>query len=227
MENKLSLFKELAKLFKDNNFSLYLVGGTVRDYLLNKEIDDMDLTTDATPSEMSSFLKEADFTFSKLGFIKLKYKGITFDITTLRKEGNYKDFRHPSNIEFVKDLKEDYIRRDFTINAMYMDENLNVIDYCEGRKDLENHILKMVGDPKIRIQEDPLRILRAIRFSLLYNLKMDPHLIEAINENVSLLEKLNIDKIKQEFKKMHDVDKNKLEDYLNYFSIQYILKVVD
>ena len=102
-----------------------------------------------------------------------KENGIKFDITTLRKESAYLDYRHPSKITFVKDLKIDYLRRDFTINALYMDETLKIIDYTNGVNDLKNHLLRMIGDPYLRTKEDPLRILRAVRFAITFDLKIE------------------------------------------------------
>lgn len=227
MDQKLLKYRSLSNIFKKNGFSLFLVGGTVRDYLLNIPLTDIDLVTDATPEEMKEFLTDADFTFSKMGYVKYTFENQKFDITTLRKESEYIDYRHPSKIKFVKELKEDYVRRDFTINALYMDSNLNVIDFIEGQKDVENHILKMIGDPQVRLKEDPLRILRAIRFSLMYNLIIDSQLEKAMKDNVTLLKNLNEDKIKQELKKIKDVSKDDISNSLNYFSIKELIKVLD
>ncbi len=167
METKIDTFLQLAEIFSKNNKKLYLVGGTVRDYLLGLKLDDMDAVTDATPDEMKLFLNtmKVDYTFAKFGSIKVFINKIKFDITTLRKEASYTDSRHPGNVVFVKTLKEDYIRRDFTINAMYLDSSLKLIDYVDGKNDLNNKILRMVGNPEDRLKEDPLRIIRAIRFA--------------------------------------------------------------
>lgn len=225
MKKKTDLFVELASLFKNNGFSLYLVGGTVRDILLKKELTDMDVVTDATPEEMKTFLK-ADFTFSKMGSVRLVYEDVKFDITTLRRESGYVDYRHPDNIVFVKTPKEDYVRRDFTVNAMYMDSSFNLIDYVNGFSDLQNHIIRMVGDPEIRLKEDPLRILRAIRFALTYDFSIDEKLSQAIFHNNIYLKELSKDKIRQELKKINDVDEEKLNDIFHKYSIQYLLDMI-
>ena len=108
--DKIKEFQKLAQIFKSRGFNLFLVGGTVRDYLLNKELDDMDAVTDATPIEIVSFLNNVDTSFAHLGSLKYKNKsGLKFDITTLREESSYLDSRHPSKITFVKDLKIDYL----------------------------------------------------------------------------------------------------------------------
>lgn len=225
MKKKTDLFVELASLFRNNGFSLYLVGGTVRDILLKKELTDMDVVTDATPEEMKTFLK-ADFTFSKMGSVRLVYEDVKFDITTLRRESGYVDYRHPDNIVFVKTPKEDYVRRDFTVNAMYMNSSFNLIDYVNGFSDLQNHIIRMVGDPEIRLKEDPLRILRAIRFALTYDFSIDEKLSQAIFHNNIYLKELSKDKIRQELKKINDVDEEKLNDIFHKYSIQYLLDMI-
>ena len=229
MDKKISLYLELADLFESNNYSLYMVGGTVRDYLLNLPLTDMDLVTDALPSEVVTFLPTVDQTFIKFGSLKYKDKNnIKFDITTLRKEGDYSDNRHPNQIEFVKDLKEDYPRRDFTINALYMDENLNVIDYVNGQEDLNKRLLKMVGDPETRIKEDPLRILRAIRFHLMHHLKIDEKLLEAMHHNFSLLNKVTDAKIRSELAKIDDdvVSKDEKSAIFQQFDIANLVGVI-
>ena len=169
----------------------------------------MDAVTDATPIEIVSFLNNVDTSFAHLGSLKYKNKsGLKFDITTLREESSYLDSRHPSKITFVKDLKIDYLRRDFTINAMYLDIGLNVIDYCGGQKDLSNHILRMIGDPDTRLKEDPLRILRAIRFALMFNLVIEPSLYEAMRDRFYLLSNITDAKIRSEIDKIKEEDIN-------------------
>lgn len=196
------LFLNLAKLFNNHGFRLYIVGGTSRDYLLAKEVLDYDFVTDATPSEMKLFLNSADFTFEKYGTVKLHINNERIDITTLRKESAYIDSRHPSKIEFSKSLKEDYVRRDFTINAIYIDENFKIIDFCNGVSDLKNKIIRFIGDPTLRIKEDPLRILRAERFKITLGFNYDLETQKAILLLYPLIGKLNPDKVKEELKKL-------------------------
>ncbi len=203
MDHKLELFIELANLFKSHGFHLYLVGGSTRDYLLNLPLSDMDVVTDATPEEEKHFLAEANYTFEKYGSIKLNYQGVKFDITTLRKEKGYLDSRHPNKIEFTRKLEEDVLRRDLSINALYLSSDLNVIDMVNGRKDLDNKILKIIGDPLTRLKEDPLRIVRIYRFQLELDFKIDKELEEVMESHLNLLKKLNINKIKEEVSKSH------------------------
>lgn len=217
MEHKLEIYRDLATLFDSKGFLLYLVGGTVRDYLLGKELTDMDLVTDATPNEMKEFLSNADYTFEKYGSVRLKIDDIKFDITTLRKEEGYSDFRHPNKICFTKSLKEDVFRRDITINAMYMDKDLNVIDFVGGQKDISNKIIRMIGKPLKRINEDPLRIIRIYRFKLETGFEIERELNDVLEHNFSKAKLINKDKINQEIRK--STHQEELIELLKYHGI--------
>lgn len=227
MDEKLLDYLSLNKIFAENGFSLYLVGGTVRDYLLNLPLDDMDVVTDATPEDIKKFLPDASFTFARFGSVSYKNdKKVKFDITTLREEKGYEDGRHPDKICFVKDLSIDVKRRDFTVNALYMNSNLEVIDYVDGEKDLSNHILRMVGNPDLRIKEDPLRIIRALRFSIDYKLSIDKELDLAIRNNIFLLEKLNIEKIHQDIRKIKNKEQEVMNKLFEEYNIKHLIDVI-
>lgn len=195
------IFLTLAKLFNKNGYRLYMIGGTTRDFLLGKEVLDYDFVTDATPDEIKVFLPDANYHFAKFGTIRTKVEGVHVDITTLRKEGKYVDFRHPKEISFTKDINEDYVRRDFTINAIYMDEDFKIIDPSNGVKDLNDGIIRFIGDPENRIKEDPLRILRAERFETKLNFKIEDSSYAAMKKYRYLLDKINPDKINEEMRK--------------------------
>ena len=195
------IFTKLAKVFNDHGYRLYMIGGTTRDYLLNKEVLDYDFVSDATPKEMRKFLPDANYQFERFGTVRVKVDGVHVDITTLRTEGEYLDFRHPSKITYIKDINKDYVRRDFTINAIYMDENFNIIDPSHGVEDLKNGIIRFIGDPEKRIREDPLRILRAERFETKLNFIIEDKSLMAIKKYRYLLDKINPDKIREEERK--------------------------
>ncbi len=195
------IFLKLAKLFNSNGYRLYMIGGTTRDFLLGLEVLDYDFVTDATPDEMKVFLPEANYHFARFGTIRIKVDDVHVDITTLRKEGKYVDYRHPKEISFTKDINEDYVRRDFTINAIYIDENYKVIDPSNGVKDLNDKIIRFIGDPETRIKEDPLRILRAERFEAKLNFKIEDSSYAAMKKYRYLLDKINPDKINEEMRK--------------------------
>ncbi len=225
--NRLEAFNNLSLLFQAHGYKLFLVGGSVRDYLLKKEIIDLDVTSDATPSEIRAFIgDDADYTFSKYGNVNIDFVGYKFELTTLRKEDKYFDSRHPNKITFTKDLKEDSNRRDFTINALYMDMNKNIYDYHQGLNDLQTGVLKMIGEPTKRIMEDPLRILRAIRFSYLLSFKIDESLKISMHQNVELLKKLNPEKIKQELRKFN-AEKEKIFPLFDEFGITNLLDMLN
>lgn len=217
MIEELKTFKSLNKLFKERGYSLYLVGGTVRDYLLGLPLYDFDVVTGATPEEMKLFLECGDYTFAKYGSVKLYYEGLKFDITTLRKEEEYNDSRHPNKIVFCNSLLEDSKRRDFTINALYMDESGKVTDFYNGIDDLKNHIIRMIGDNDKRIKEDPLRIIRAARFKITLDFEIEESLLESIKRNKNQLNNINREKIEQDIKKCSNP--NKLLEYLKELEI--------
>ena len=227
MDNNLIKYQNLSKLFKDKGYQLYLVGGTVRDYLLGLSLSDMDAVTDATPEQMKAFLSDADFTFAKFGSVKCHYSETKFDITTLREENGYVDSRHPENIKFVKDLSVDVKRRDFTINGLYLNDKFEVIDLVEGFADLNNRILRCIGDPEIRIKEDPLRIIRAIRFKIDLNLEFDESLRMVMKNNITLLDKINPEKIKQDLNKMKCREMDTILDTLADFNITHLYNMLE
>lgn len=196
----LDYFFEIANIFEKNGFSLFLTGGSVRDFLLYGKFDDMDLVTNANLKEMQVFLNFKS-EYEKFQSGKFIYKNKEIDITTLRKEEEYNDFRHPKNIIFVNSPKEEYLRRDFTINALYMNKDGKILDYCHGQKDLNIGLIKMIGNPIKRFKEDPLRILRALRFAYILKFKIDPLIVEAIKKNKHLIKHLNYQKVIEELNK--------------------------
>lgn len=195
------VFLQYAELFARNGFALYMVGGTSRDYMLGKEPEDYDFATDATPKEMASFLLDGDFAFARFGTVKDSSFGVPVDITTFRKEGGYADLRHPSSVEFIVSPQEDSIRRDFTINAIYIDKDKNILDFHHGLEDLEKRLIRFIGDPPTRIQEDPLRILRGERFAKRLGFQIEESTQKAMEEHRDLLRLLNPQKIAMERKK--------------------------
>ncbi len=196
-----NIYTSLASIFNIHGYRLYIVGGTTRDILLNKELTDYDFVTDATIEEIQTFLDASNY--SNSGSITIKYEGIKIDLTTLRKEDGYEDYRHPSKVKFIKDPKEDSLRRDFSLNALYIDEEGNILDFHHGLEDLENKKLVFIGDANKRIKEDPLRILRGIRFSLMYDFEIT--FKKEIIENFDLLKKIP-------FKKAY-IELNKIKAY--------------
>lgn len=227
MDANLTKYQTLSTLFEKHGFKLYLVGGTVRDFLLNIPLTDMDATTDATPEEMRTFLMDADYTFSKYGTIRYHVDGVKFDIATLREEKAYLDARHPDKITFVKELSVDVKRRDFTVNGLYLNDRFEVIDLVGGQKDLNDKILRCIGEPVKRIEEDPLRIIRALRFVIDFDFVLEESLADAIKNHINLLDKLNKDKIKQDINKLRSRDMNKISEIFAKFNITHLLDVLE
>lgn len=155
----------LSKL-KENGYQAYVVGGAVRDFLMGKTPHDYDLTSDALPSQISDVFKDfyQEHSGEKHGTIRVIIDHKPIEITTFRCDEGYTDYRRPDNVEFVKDVYIDSKRRDFSINAFYYFEG-HIYDFHEGLEDLNNKVIKTIGNPSTRFHEDALRILRAIRFS--------------------------------------------------------------
>jgi poly(A) polymerase len=219
---ELTIFFSLSDLFLKNGFSLWMIGGSSRDYLLHRAFNEFDLVTDATPEEMKKFIPDANFRFAHYGTIKLFINNVKIDITTLREESTYQDLRHPQSIRFIRHLNKDYLRRDFTVNSLYLDKSLQVIDFVNGLDDLKTKTLRMIGDPYIRFQEDPLRILRAIRFHHVLGFSFEPTLAKAIIDCLHLIDYLKPQKIKEELLKMGAFEPDKARNILMSYGIKDI-----
>jgi len=193
--------KNVLKLIEDCGFKAYIVGGFVRDYLLSKKSNDIDITTNATPRDVLKIFPNADISNEKLGVVTINYNDVRFEITTFRIEYDYVNNRRPSKVLYTDSLIEDLKRRDFTINAICMDNNENIIDPLNGRDDLKSHTLRCIGNANMKFQEDALRILRCIRFATSLNFNIDEEALNAIKENKDLLKNISYDV------KRHELDK--------------------
>jgi len=182
----------------------YIVGGSVRDVLLGKEPHDYDITTSALPEEMLElFSRDRLLTNGmKHGTVTLIKYGTPIEMTTFRIDGEYSDGRHPDAIEFTGNLYEDVARRDFTVNALCWNPETGLIDYVDGEEDIQNRIIRCVGDPDRRFTEDALRILRALRFSSVLDFDIDPVTAESAIDFRGLLDKIAVERILVELKKL-------------------------
>jgi len=211
---------KLWDIFESHGFNLWLIGGAVRNHLSGFGVTDVDFATDALPSEVEVLLKANNYVFSnyamKYGSIDVK-KPLKCQITTLREELDYVDSRHPRVIKFVKELAIDVKRRDFTINALYMDHQGTVIDMVNGLEDLTSKKLVMIGDSQHRITEDPLRIVRALRLCADYNFTLNDDLHAVINNNRHLLSLIPVNKVKQEILKIKHPEHYLIQEYLKDF----------
>lgn len=190
---------EYLKKLESYGYSSYIVGGYVRDRILGIESSDIDIATSAKPRDVANIfgIKEA----SKLGCISIRKNGLTIDITTFRREANY-DGRHPKELIYVDDIDEDLLRRDFTVNAICMDSDENIYDPLGGIRDLEAKNLRVIGDIPTKFTEDPLRILRAIRFAVIYDFNIDSRALEFIKKNGMLLKSISKNRRKEELDKI-------------------------
>lgn len=188
--------------FNEAGYEAYFVGGCVRDYLLNDEFSDIDITTNALPDEVKQIFRKSIDTGIQHGTVTILVNGDNFEVTTFRTENDYIDHRTPEKVEFVSDLKEDLDRRDFTINAMALDSNGKLYDYHCGERDLRNKVIKTVNNPNERFFEDALRMLRAFRFSSKLGFEIEENTLKAIKNNAELIKFVSIERIVNEFRKL-------------------------
>jgi len=165
--------KEILNILSQHG-EAYIVGGAVRDYVLKRDCDDIDITTNVPMSKIEKLFDTYNVGKNKeFGIVVVNYKGNDYEIANFRKDGKYSDGRRPDEIELTFSFEEDVMRRDFTINGLALDEDNNVIDHVNGLEDIENEIIRCIGDPYRRFEEDYLRMLRAVRFASILNFAID------------------------------------------------------
>ncbi|MCI7487574.1 MAG: HD domain-containing protein [Oscillospiraceae bacterium] len=191
-------------LLQSAGFEAYAVGGCVRDSLLGKTPNDWDITTSAKPEDMKSVF--ADFhcidTGIKHGTVTVVIDGEPLEITTFRLDGEYEDNRHPKSVTFTSDLGADLGRRDFTVNAMAYSKKTGTVDLFGGQNDLKNKIIRCVGDPDRRFNEDALRILRALRFASALDFEIEEKTAQSLLKNRALLGNISEERISKELLKL-------------------------
>ena len=206
-----------------NGHEAYVVGGCVRDFVMGKAPHDFDMTTNATPDQMLEIF--ADYTTItagvKHGTVAVMIDGEKIEITTYRIDGDYNDSRHPESVVFSTSLRDDTLRRDFTVNAMAYSEKDGIVDFVGGLADVERKTIRAVGEAKKRFQEDALRILRALRFSSVLGFEIDGATSLASKECASLLTKISSERVCEELDKLlagHKVG-DLMEEYEAVFSV--------
>lgn len=209
--------KKALQLLNHQHFQAYLVGGFVRDTLLNKQSDDLDICTDALPHQIQACFKDYPVieTGIQHGTLTVIIEKIPIEITTFRIDKNYLDGRHPEQVEFTHSLFEDLKRRDFTVNSLCFDQNGTLLDYLNGIEDLKEGIIRAIGNPCERFEEDALRILRAIRFCAQCSFIMENETKKALFQSKEMLRKVAIERITAEFNKIL------LSDYAASSLIEY------
>jgi putative nucleotidyltransferase with HDIG domain len=200
---------EIIKKTQKEGFEIYIVGGAVRDILMEKKVSDWDFATNAKPEEITTIFSKA-FYNNKFGTVGLAQDKQVYEITTYRSEGIYRDFRHPEKVTWGETIEEDLKRRDFTINAMALrfipDKPLKVVDPFDGQQDLEKKIIRAVGDPNQRFSEDALRLLRAIRIATELGFLIESETSLAIQKNAPLIKKISGERIRDEIFKILATD---------------------
>ncbi len=193
---------QIIKTLKSAGFEAYAVGGCVRDLMLDRRPNDWDITTNARPEQVKTLFRRTFDTGIKHGTVTVILKGEHFEVTTYRIDGTYEDGRHPKEVTFTRSLKEDLKRRDFTINAFAFNDAEGLIDEFDGRTDLQNGIIRAVGDAGERFREDALRILRAFRFAAQLGFSIEEETLKAAGELAGNLRNISVERIYEEFGKL-------------------------
>ncbi len=211
------------RILEKSGYEAYLVGGSVRDFLMGKTPDDTDITTNALPIQIKEAFRDYDTieTGIKHGTVTVVIDKTPVEITTYRTEKGYSDGRHPDEVCFTSDIKADLARRDFTINSIAYNPSVGLVDPFEGYKDIMNCVLRCVGNPSVRFNEDALRILRGLRFSSVLGFEIEEETSAAIHECRHLLRNISAERIYAELSKTicGENIRKILTDYADVFAV--------
>lgn len=194
--------EKILRILEENGFEAYVVGGCVRDSILGRSPDDWDITTSASPEQVKELFHRTVDTGLQHGTVTVIMEKEGFEVTTYRVDGDYEDGRHPKNVMFTSSLEEDLKRRDFTINAMAYHPDRGLVDLFHGMEDMEEHVIRCVGDPMERFQEDALRILRAVRFSAQLGFSIEENTRKGIGALAPNLKNVSAERIQVELVKL-------------------------
>lgn len=193
----------MIRTIEEAGFEAYAVGGCVRDSILGKHPEDWDLTSNASRDTLEALFPDAVIVNRKLGVMRISEgEMITADIAAYRIDGEYKDYRRPETVIFTDELDEDLKRRDFTMNAIAVSPDRGVVDPYHGREDIERKLIRGIGDPRVRFEEDALRILRAVRFAAQLGFEIDGDTLRAMKEKMNLLAFISVERIREELAKI-------------------------
>ena len=199
------ILQKMNNIFEKNGFKAYLVGGAVRDMFMNKEASDWDIATDATPEQVISAFKKVIPTGIAHGTVTVHFMGEEIEVTTFRIEQGYSDGRHPDKVSYASDIEEDLSRRDFTMNAIAVSlKDGSIVDPFNGKADIKNKVIRSVGNPLERFNEDGLRPIRAIRFASQLGFEIETNTLQAIS-NEKVLQKtstISIERFRDELVKL-------------------------
>ncbi|MFW6129734.1 MAG: CCA tRNA nucleotidyltransferase [Atribacterota bacterium] len=223
LKNAVNILTKIEK----KGFKAYIVGGCVRDIILGKKPKDVDIATNCPIDVIDDMYKSKDIGKSKdFGIVTVKSGGFDYEIAQFRQDGKYFDGRRPESVKISQSFKEDAERRDFTINAMAIDSNGNIIDHFDGRKDIKNKLIRTVGNPTDRFKEDYLRMLRCVRFSSRLGFKIDPETAKSIKVNKNNIEKIAPERIKDELLKIASNSGDKFADAIITLDELGILEII-
>jgi len=198
MQQHKSILRELNQA----GHKAYFVGGCVRDHLLQRWSKDVDIATSADSQEIADLFSDTKKVGAAFGVVLVNYDGASAEVATFRTDGNYSDSRHPDTVTFTRNLREDLLRRDFTINAITMDADGHILDPLHGEKDLALGLVRAVGNPSDRFIEDPLRMLRAIRFAAQLGFRVEDSTYKAIQDCSPLITKVSAERVQMELSKI-------------------------
>ncbi|UQS86569.1 CCA tRNA nucleotidyltransferase [Nicoliella spurrieriana] len=224
LPNEFEMARPVLQTIESAGFEAYFVGGSVRDTILGLPIHDVDIAASAYPAEIKELFKRTVDTGIEHGTVMVLDHGNGYEVTTFRTESGYQDYRRPDQVTFIRSLDEDLKRRDFTINALAMREDGEVIDLFNGLTDLKRRLIRAVGDANVRFNEDALRMMRAVRFASKLDFSIDPDTMSAITTHSHLLAKIAVERIYTEFVKMMMGSKPRLglQDMCNTKMIDYV-----
>jgi len=215
--------KLIIDIIEAAGFEAFAVGGCVRDSLLGRKPNDWDITTNAKPQEIKELFHRTIDTGIKHGTVSVLIHGETYEVTTYRIDGEYEDSRHPREVEFTTSLTEDLKRRDFTINAMAYNDNVGIVDEFGGMEDIKNGIIRCVGDPRERFNEDALRIMRAVRFAAQLGYVIEDETGRAIGVFAKRLDNISVERINVELTKLMVSDH---PEFLNVLCETGIMQII-
>ncbi|WP_413372313.1 CCA tRNA nucleotidyltransferase [Paenibacillus taichungensis] len=194
--------EQVLRTLNEKGYEAYWVGGCVRDELLERGVDDMDITTSASPEQVMELFADCIPTGLQHGTVTVRSGGFYFEVTTFRTESEYKDNRRPTAVQFVQDVKEDLQRRDFTMNALAMDRDGNIVDPFGGQSDIQDGRVRCVGSAGERFGEDALRMLRCVRFASVFDFKIAYNTWKGLVRQKDLLQHIAMERVRTEMVKM-------------------------
>ncbi|GGP10525.1 CCA tRNA nucleotidyltransferase [Oceanobacillus neutriphilus] len=217
---------EVISIIEKHQYEAYFVGGCVRDYIIDRPIHDVDIATSATPAEIQEIFPKVIPVGLEHGTVIVRHQQESFEVTTYRTDGTYTDHRRPDKVQFVRNIKEDLNRRDFTMNAIAMNAKGEILDPFAGRKDISQKRIQTVGEAADRFKEDALRIIRALRFSSQLGFSIEKATKEAMEKYKALIDKLAVERLTVELEKLcAGVFYTKAVDYIFELELYHYLPI--